>query len=212
VPWWRQHARALAGGLAAAALALVAVLVLGPDDDGGGDGGDGGPDALPDVVRINFQSADAEVPDGYLRDFGEPYGTKPQGLTYGWVHEGTTVPVDIVSLGRERNSPDVTDQREDTLVHMEAFDTGAGRTVPAAWELAVPEGRYAVSVSVGDQAHNSVHTINVEGTTAISQFRGTPEEEYQQGAVTVEVSDGRLTVDSAGGENTKINYLTVTRL
>jgi hypothetical protein len=215
-PWWRRHARPLAAAVGAAlvtTVATVAVSMGGPADDGrGSDAGGASPPSVPDVVRVNFQSADAEVPDGYLRDFGEPYGAKSQGLTYGWVHEGTTVPVDIVSQGRDRDSQDAADQREDTLVHMEAFDTGLGRVVPAAWELAVPDGRYAVSVSVGDQAHNSIHTINVEGKTAISQFRGTPQEDYQQGAVTVDVTDGRLTVDSAGGENTKINYLTVTRL
>jgi hypothetical protein len=167
------------------------------------------------LVRINFQSPDAETPSGYLPDFGEPYGKKPPhspgaGLSYGWVYEGTTVPVSIISQGRERNSNE--DQRLDTLVHMEAWDPALRKTVSAAWELEVPKGRYAVTVSVGDKAHNSVNYINVEGVTAIKRFISSDNEEYQENTVAVDVTDGRLTIDSRGGENTKINYATVKQL
>ena len=100
--------------LVAAGIATTVVLLVPLLDDG--DGGSDGQEAprSPELVRVNFQSPDAEVPDGYLRDFGEPYGPKAQDLTYGWVHEGTTVPVSIVSQGRDRDA--VEDQREDTLV------------------------------------------------------------------------------------------------
>jgi hypothetical protein len=168
------------------------------------------------LVRVNFQSPDAETPNGYIPDFGEAYGPKDpgspgEGLTFGWVHEGTTAPVSIISQGRDRNSLD-DDQRLDTLVHMEAWDPALRQTVAAAWEIAVPTGRYAVSVSVGDQDYNSVNNINVEGVTAINRFVGSAAEEFQENTVAVDVSDGRLTVDSRGGKNTKINYVIVKRL
>ena len=116
----------------------------------------------------------------------------------------------IISQGRDRDA--VEDQRQDTLIHMEGWDPAIRQTVAAAWEIAVPTGRYAVTVSVGDQALNSVHTINVEGVTAINKFRGTPDEKYQENTVDVTVSDGRLTIDSIGGDNTKINYVMVTTM
>jgi len=205
----RRRRAWLAGGSVAAILAvLVALVVLWPGVDGGDDAQTG-----PALVRVNFQSPDAPVPDGFIADWGEPYGPKVRGdqeLTFGWVHEGTTVPVSVVSQGRDRNL--VEDQRVDTLIHMEGWDPALRRNVPAAWEIALPKGRYAVMVSVGDQAHNSVNTINVEGVTAIKDFRNSPEEEYQENTVEVDLVDERLTIDSIGGENTKINYAIVTRL
>ncbi len=201
----------IAGGAVAALLVVGGLLVAlfrppGAEDDG--------PD-IPDVVSVNFQSPEAPVPKGYLVDFGEPYGPRRgvaqgEGLTYGWVREGTSDPVDLIGQGRDRGRRD--DQRQDTFIHMEGWDPAVQRTVPAAWELAVPNGRYAVSVSVGDIALNSINTVNVEGVTAIREFRGTPDELFQENTVSVNVYDGRLTVDSIGGDNTKINYLVVRRL
>lgn len=169
----------------------------------------------PTVIRVNFQSPEAPVPEGFLADFGEPYGPRTgpgqgRGLTYGWVHEGTTEPVNVIGQGRDRDV--IEDQRVDTLIHMEGWDPALGKTVPAAWEIAVPNGRYAVSVSVGDQTRNSTNTINVEGLTAIKDFRGTPTEDHQENTVDVTVADGRLTIDSIGGANTKINYAVVSQL
>jgi hypothetical protein len=209
----RRRAR-LAGAALAAVLvtAVPLIVVLWP----GADGGDGPPNdaqLAPRLVKVNFQSPDAPVPNGYIADWGQPYGPKERGgqqLTFGWVHEGTTVPVSIVSQGRDRDL--VTDQRQDTLIHMEGWDPALRQTVAAAWEMALPNGRYAVFVSVGDQAHNSVNTINVEGVTAIKDFRNTPEEEYQENTVEIDLTDGRLTIDSIGGENTKINQAIMTRL
>jgi hypothetical protein len=199
------------GGAVAALLVVGGLLVAlfrppGAEDDG--------PDT-PDVVSVNFQSPEAPVPEGYLVDFGEPYGPRRgvaqgEGLVYGWVREGTSDPVDLIGQGRDRERSD--DQRQDTFIHMEGWDPAVQRTVPAAWELAVPNGRYAVSVSVGDIALNSVNTVNVEGVTAIREFRGTPNELFQENTVSVNVYDGRLTVDSIGGDNTKINYVVVRRL
>jgi hypothetical protein len=175
--------------------------------------GGGADQSAPGVIKVNFQSPDAAVPEGFLPDFGQPYGPRipgpgqESGLTYGWVHEGTTEPLNNVGQGRDRDM--VSDQRIDTLVHMEGWDPAVGRVVPAAWEIAVPPGRYAASVSVGDQALNSRNTINVEGVTAIKDFRGTEAVKYEENTVEVEVNDGRLTIDSIGGENTKINYAVV---
>jgi len=199
----------LVGGMATAVLAVATLLVVVMWPRAEADH----PQSSPRVVRVNFQSPDAPVPNGYIADWGEPYGPKVRGdlkLTFGWVHEGTTVPVSIVSQGRDRNlNPD---QRQDTLIHMEGWDPAIEQNVPAAWEIALPNGRYAVFVSVGDKAYNSVNTINVEGVTAIKDFRNSAEEPYQENNVEVDLTDGRLTIDSIGGDNTKINYAIVTRL
>jgi hypothetical protein len=197
---------------AATSLALIGLLAFQfwPRGSGGSSG-----QPPPDVIRVNFQSPDAPTPEGYIADYGEPYGPRTgswQGhdLTYGWVHEGTHQPVSIIGQGRDRNM--VQEQRVDTLIHMEGNDPALGRAVAAAWEMAVPVGRYAVSVGVGDQAQDSTNTINVEGLTAIKDFQPTQAVAYEENTVVVTVQDSRLTVDSIGGDNTKINYVVVRRL
>jgi uncharacterized caspase-like protein len=182
-------------------------------DGGGAQGGGGG---APFRVKVNFQSPDAPAPPGYLVDFGQPYGPRTdagqgRGLTYGWVLPGTHEPVNLVGEGRDRNRPGV-DQRLDTFVHMEGFNPGTRRREPGSWEIAVPNGTYLVSVGVEVEGRDgkSSNTVNVEGVNAINNFKGSPQSNYEENTVQVHVEDGRLTVDSNGGYNTKINYVEVT--
>ncbi|XVV15435.1 Ig-like domain-containing protein [Actinoplanes sp. CA-131856] len=85
-----------------------------------------------------------------------------------------------------------------------------GVTTEGAWEYAVPNGTYQVTVSVGDQPpYDSRHTIRVEGVPAVDGFVSTASAEYRQGSATVAVTDGRLTVDAVGGSNTKLNYVDI---
>ena len=186
---------------------------------GGGQGGggtQGGGAGMPFRVKVNFQSPDAPAPPGYLVDFGQPYGARTdagqgQGLTYGWVVPGSHEPVNLVSEGRDRNRPGV-DQRLDTFMHMEGWNPSTKRIEPGAWEIAVPNGTYVVSVSVEVEGRDSKasNTVNIEGVNAINNFKGTPEDNYEQNTVQVRVEDGRLTMDSNGGHNTKVNYIEIT--
>ena len=174
----------------------------------------------PVSLQVNFQSDSAPVPAGYLRDFGEAYGPKnaanqgPGGLTYGWVTPGTTNALSLVGNGRDRNRAGI-DQRFDTLVHAQGADVPgfSGVATRGAWELAVPNGTYDVTVAVGDQPSNgvydSVHQAVVEGTVAIDHFQSTKPQEYKQAQVTVTVTDGRLTIDPTGGTNTKFDFVLV---
>lgn len=165
-------------------------------------------------VKINFQTSKAVVPDGYIKDIGEAYS---DARGYGWVRQdslsgATHKPLDITKYARDRDRKIGTvyvDQPLDTLLHMQYPNTPA-----ATWEIAVPNGTYSVSVSVGDQpgsggVYDSKHTIRVEDVTAINRFQSTSEQEYQLASIKVNVTDGRLTVDAIGGTNTKINYINI---
>jgi Caspase domain len=187
----------------------------GGGQDGGGQGGGAG---APFRVKVNFQSPEAPVPPGYLVDFGQPYGPRKnagqgQGLTYGWVLPGTHDPVSLISQGRDRNRPGV-DQRLDTFMHMEGWNPSTKRSEPGSWEIAVPNGAYVVTVSVQVEGRDgkASNTVNVEGKNAIDDFKGTPEDDWESNTVEVAVEDGRLTLDSFGGHNTKINYVEITGL
>ncbi len=173
-------------------------------------------DATPQPVvdlKVNFQPDAAPLPAGYTKDSGAGY-SEIQG--FGWIREDSAstvhVPLDVSPNARDRNR--LSDQRLDTLIHVQypqgATSTSAVRT-PAAWEAAVPNGRYDVTMSMGDADPNydSTHRIRVEAVLAVSGFVPTSAGRFAQASTTVAVSDGRLTVDAIGGTNTKIDFLTI---
>lgn len=144
------------------------------------------------VVNVNFQLAGAPIPGGYLPDTGEVFAARGNGESYGWNFDHTDVARD-----REVNP----DQRLDTLVH---FKLGG------VWELALPNGAYDVTVSVGDAAVASTHTIVAEGLTMINGV-ALGANQFQQATQTITVSDGRLTLTQGAlpDKSTRINYIEV---
>ncbi|WP_411699585.1 malectin domain-containing carbohydrate-binding protein [Conyzicola sp.] len=179
-------------------------------------------------VRVDFTTATAAVPTGYLRDYGQAFSLRTgagQGtsLSYGWKNDVTENDVDLSVGGTAGNGRDratsQTDQRLDTFMHMQGSDvTGTfnGTPIDALWELAVPNGQYTVTVAVGDPAPQTdveIHQINVEGTALIERFTpsGAAGAATRHRTVTqvVTVADGFVTVDSRGGQNTKISYIDV---
>ena len=166
----------------------------------------------PDI-GINFQPGGAASPEGYFADIGAAYNAN---RGYGWVTQAslgqaTPTPIDISPNARDRNA--VNDQRLDTLLHMQypsRVNSASAVKTPAAWEYNLLNGTYEVTVSVGDStAFDSTHDINIEGVEAIDSFVPTAADRFEESTVTVEVTDGKLTVDAVGGSNTKINYLEI---
>ncbi|MPZ53674.1 MAG: hypothetical protein GEU79_13240, partial [Acidimicrobiia bacterium] len=212
------------------------VTVTGDDGNGGTDVGTFTIEVIEEVaLDINFQAENDDVPSGYLRDFGQAFGARTgadqgTGLTYGWVSEGTTEPLDMVGNGRDRNrtsGPAATDQRLDTLIHMQYGDIAdvyggtanctASQCEKGAWEIELPDGLYEVALSVGDQpsgtnGYDSLHAINVETGLAILEFQATGAQEYLEATAEAGVEDGRLTINAIGGANTKINYIQIRSL
>ena len=84
-------------------------------------------------------------------------------------------------------------------------------STPARWEAAVQNGIYDVTVAVGDVAFTSgsTHRITVETTRVISDF--VPSAKNPTATVTsrVRVTDGKITLDAAGGTGTKLDYVDI---
>jgi hypothetical protein len=78
------------------------------------------------------------------------------------------------------------------------------------WELAVPNGRYAVHVVAGDPDNvDSTYRLTVEGQLAASGIP-TAAQHWIEGKVTVTVTDGRLTIgNAADAVNDKLAYVDV---
>jgi YD repeat-containing protein len=159
------------------------------------------------IAKVNFQPAAAPVPAGYAVDSGAAYSAAKGS---GWIRESglsSHTPLDMTPNTFDRNV--VTDQRVDTLIFMQAKNGGLQKT-PGAWEMAVPNGTYTVTLSVGDASQtDGTHRINVEGQNAIAGFKPTPTVRFASATKTVPVADGRLTIDATGGTNTKLNYLDI---
>ena len=133
-------------------------------------------------AAINFQPSSSSVPSGYVADAGASYGSR-NGLTYGWNTSRT-------GETRDRNSGSSPDQRYDTLIRMSSS---------ARWDLAVADGRYAVRVVAGDPVDwDNTYRVNVEGTTAINGIASSVKRWFDN-TITVNVTDGKLTVTSGGG-------------
>ncbi|WP_309569698.1 hypothetical protein [Deinococcus sp.] len=158
--------------------------------------------------------------------------------TSGWVTEASLgsalVPLNMTGNGRDRtttNTTNTTDVTQTTQINMQCNTQtsgnpcSSGTLTSGAFEYAVANGTYSVTVSVGDAAgdpsksstfqdnQNSVHVINVEGTNVVPAFTqtGTTNGSYFSfKKATVTVTDGMLTVDAIGGKNTKINYIDIT--
>jgi hypothetical protein len=117
----------------------------------------------------------------------------------------------------EDGAPSPADPLLATLLHMQGNDVQhfRGSPVESYWEMAVENGDYQVSVSVGDgyrytYSDPESHSINIEGVAAITHFvpQGPSGSilRFKQATLKVTVSDGNLTIDADGGTNTKINY------
>ena len=184
-------------------------------------------------INFNFGVSREDSLEEFTQDTGEAYDAE---RGYGWVTQDSAgsedlTPIDLVENGRDRDTLFTDEQggqfREpvrDSLIHMQ-YPTGLSRssqmvTTPAAWEYEIANGQYEVTVGVGDpEFFDSTHVINVEGENLISEFTPTGSEAndflpigaqaFSEGTATIEVNDGSLSVDAIGGENTKINYISI---
>ena len=158
------------------------------------------------LTRINFGPTGAPAPHRYTNDTGAAY-TATRG--YGWISQTDATPLAITGNGRDRNQ--LPDQRLDTFMHMQFTGTSGGVAQPARWQYGLPMGTYDVTVSVGDSAAPAGHShrLTVEGVVAVNNFVPTASDKFRTATVRASVSDGFLTLDAAGGTNTKINFVEI---
>jgi hypothetical protein len=157
---------------------------------------DGNPDSLPDGTTagarlFNFAGKDSKPVDGFVNDSGQKFDEK---RGFGWQR-------DISASNRRRGQID--GEHRDSFLFTRSHDV---------WELALPSGRYEVTVCVGDSGHEQTgQNVTVEGDETlrgIDTFTG----EWLEKVVTVDVEDGHLTVEiglPGSSTNTCLNWLQV---
>jgi len=155
-----------------------------------------------DVVNINFQPADSEVPEGYLPDSGLPYGNRGNGWTYGWAPFGAGEMPELVTVDAGR----VTEQQYDTYISQPLFPLF--KPAVTRWEIALKPGRYSVRLVAGNpelpaEPPADWTQVYVEGVPLLSEWRtASPGVQWVEGTASVAVDDGKLTLtlDSRAGQ------------
>ncbi|QRQ99893.1 OmpL47-type beta-barrel domain-containing protein [Dyadobacter sandarakinus] len=161
------------------------------------------PDSQFQNVNVNFRPQGTAAPSGYIADYGLPFDNTRK---YGWVNPSSMQPIDMKLNMRQRTGTDAPPQQL-SVVQMQAT---VGGQVPGTWQYLVPNGFYQVTVSAGDYDYfNSCHQINVQGLPLISDFTSSTQTRFRVRTGFVQVNDGKLTVDALGGDNTKMNYVSI---
>ncbi len=167
-----------------------AVLPSGPMQDGV-------PNPLGDDLNVNdallrvFNFGPGNKDSAAATDFdvGEKYNPE---IGYGWTVSNT-------HNGRKRNVRG--DQPSDTFLFTRDR---------AEWQCDVANGRWLVTVCVGDAAHDQPgQRVSVEGQRLIDGV-ATSAGRFHEASVEVEVTDGRLTIGlgpQRAGENSCLNWL-----
>ncbi|WP_433293588.1 Ig-like domain-containing protein [Actinoplanes sp. CA-030573] len=162
-------------------------------------------------VKVNFADQATAPPAGYLTDYGQPYGARGKGQTYGWTNLDEGTPLSLVGNGRNRGTAANADVRLATFIHTQLPAGSAGVLTPGRWELAVPNGLYTVTAVVGDAgtAVNSVHYLNIEDQNGVAAFVPSATSKFATATRTVTVADGKLTLSPQAGTNSKFDYVDV---
>jgi hypothetical protein len=165
-----------------------------------------------DALEINFQPADARVPDGAIPDTGERFGDR-NGQRYGWSQDHT-------DTTRDRDDHDVS-QALNTFNHFTGNDGTTDRsyrsTSDPEWEIELDDGTYEITL-VGGDADNLDNELSfaVNDTLFIDEAFDSERQRRPRGdhfvkhEGTVEVTDGTLTIAPPDGAfNPKICYLSI---
>ncbi|MDR6553472.1 fibronectin type III domain-containing protein [Paenibacillus qinlingensis] len=150
-------------------------------------------DTGQEAISINFQNDTATTPSGFIADYGNVYGSR-NGLAYGWNQDQTNN-----TVVRQTYQGEVVD----------SFIQASNQDI---WEIALENGSYDVSVTVGDAVYSSTNTFYIEGVSVSENVY------IQPGAHSafdknVTVNDGKLTLTfGSSGDFTALNAIQITRV
>lgn len=144
------------------------------------------------AAAVSFAPITARRVPGMLTDYGAEYAVRRGGLSYGWN-------ADLTAQTVKRNLAPVP--RNDTFIALKTGDV---------WNMGVENGTYKVFVVSGDPARVGDRlAVTVEGEVAVAGMTKT-RKPYLEGGVTVDVTDGNITVAAAGAFGAdRINYLAI---
>ncbi|MEO1654491.1 MAG: Ig-like domain-containing protein, partial [Bacteroidota bacterium] len=164
------------------------------------------------IYRINFSDQATPAPQGWLQDYGLPFGNRGNGLSYGWVNPQSGAPVDLTNRGRNRTPNPDKDIFRETFMHMRYGDVQFG-SINGDWQMNLPNGSYRISVQVGDTDTEILagtrHVIRAEGITLIDFSVSPGVFGVRNASGIIQVNDGNLNIDALGSTNAKLHYVNI---
>jgi len=151
--------------------------------------------APPAEFALNFQPALAPVPAGFAVDSGQLYNA---AAGFGWRQ--------IYSFKAEDRDNELSPGQEyDTLIYLDP---------QSVWEMAVPNGRYYLTVCMGDPTYPlGRQNLQVEGYPAVTDEALSDESRWLVRYSTVDVLDGRLTLSFEGTSRfVRLSWLKIRQL
>lgn len=144
-------------------------------------------------VFVNFTPSSGSIVPGYVRDLGNSFGSRFNGLSFGWSSFRGNGAVN-------RNSSASPSELYDTYIKNEI----------GTWQMTVPNGRYKVRVLAGDPLGTvSQISWHIEGKSDVSGATS-PTRRWVDQTVVVNVTDGRLTLTPATGKiGNKVNAVEI---
>jgi hypothetical protein len=152
---------------------------------------------LPTAAKVNFAPADVAV-TGWLNDCGAPFAMRPDSLAFGWSAD---------NHGASRRRGLNPDSLLDTVVHF---------SDDLAWEMAVAEGTYELTVCLGDAQYPCEdQTVFAEGVE-VARGINLQANEFRRLTARIVVADGGLTLTSVnvphGPRLTRLAFLEFRRV
>ena len=214
-----------------------------------GDLPEGEAQTFEEVVRINFEAPESgngsfdapagyTTPEGFESDTGAAFGDRGNGFSYGWVDvdDATgavtgTPAAQPTGSPRYKNAASEASDLQKTYIHFDYPGAPDGDR-ERAWEIALENGTYEVTVAIGDTAgqYDSTYLLNAEGQpfgpswepvnldgqkltggAYDASYDGEGLRSYLYTGI-VEVTDGRLTLDGTDGQNVEIQWLDIERV
>lgn len=175
--------------------------------------------AEPDFsrIKINFSDAATPAPAGWNRDAGDAFGFRSGGLEYGWISDNSGTPASTRAYARNRPPVNDVNVWRETLIHMNHPASNNTFT----WEISLPNDDYFVTVQLGDSNDEgetrSEHQLIIENDHRTPTFVrlyesfGVRTYAFNNPQSPVSVTDGRLSLSTVAGSNTKIGYVVIER-
>ncbi len=168
-------------------------------------------------IRVNFSDAATPAPEAWFKDSGDAFGLRANGMEYGWISDSTGAPASTRSYARNRPPANDVNVWRETLIHMNHPNSNS----TFSWEISLPNDDYFVTVLLGDSndegESRSEHQLIVENTFRTPTFVrlyesfGVRAFAFNSIQSPVSVTDGRLTLSTLAGSNTKIGYVVIER-
>ncbi|NQV27578.1 MAG: FAD-dependent oxidoreductase [Rhodopirellula sp.] len=167
-----------------------AVIPPGPEHDGLPDGLNDSKTTDASLIRqFNFTGKGSKPVPGFQNDHGLQFDPE---RGFGWTND--------ISASNRRRAVYPEDIRDTFLFTRDS----------AKWECRVPNGKWLVTVCTGDSGHDqTAHRVTIEGVVTVQNVPTTAGH-FAETTVTVEISDGLLTMElgpQLSESNTCVNWL-----